>query len=355
MTKRGSGSVYLRGRIWWIRYWDHGRPRAESSGGEDEQKARALLLQRVADVAAGRDLTPDTCTVDDLCQLVLSDYRLRRLKSTKITEWVYNAHVKATLGRYKAAKLTTAILRRHIEERRNQEAAEASINAELSIISRAYHLGMREDPPLVKRIPHIPRLGLDNARQGFVDPEAYERLIEFVPARLKAIFVCAYHVGTRVGELRQVRLDQVDLDAMVIRLEKAQTKGKRARTLPIYGDMERWIRQQIENAPKGCQWLFYGNRGGRIENNLTGWREACIAAGMPDLLFHDLRRSAVRNMKRAGISDKTAMDISGHKTRAIFDRYDIVDEHDVEQAGEKLTQYFETRKAARAAKLRRVK
>jgi integrase len=101
--------------------------------------------------------------------------------------------------------------------------------------------------------------------------------------------------------------------------------------------------------------VFYGPRGAMIEAHLRGWREACSAAGLPGLLFHDLRRSAVRNMKRAGVSDKTAMNISGHKTRAIFDRYDIVDEADVEAAGEKLGQYFSARKASRAAKLRRVK
>jgi integrase len=83
-----------------------------------------------------------------------------------------------------------------------------------------------------------------------------------------------------------------------------------------------------------------------VDNHLNGWAEACERAGLPGLLFHDMRRSAVRNMKRAGIQDVVAMKISGHKTRSVFDRYNIVDESDVVWGGRK------TRKLLRATQSR---
>jgi hypothetical protein len=88
---------------------------------------------------------------------------------------------------------------------------------------------------------------------------------------------------------------------------------------------------------------------------LLGWAEACERVGLPGLYLHDMRRSAIRNLKRAGVQDVVAIKISGHKTRSVFDRYNIVDEGDLGDASERLEKYFSERKAERAAKLKRIK
>jgi integrase len=326
-----------------VRYTADGQQVEESSGSHEKEVAKRLLQQRVGEIAAGKEIRPERATIDDLYALVAADYSMRKLKDQPVMEWRYEAHVKPVWGTMLVSRFTTPHVRRFVEDRRKQGASDATINRELSIVRRAFTLGYREDPPLVRRMPHIPKLQEDNVRSGFIEVGQYERLLAELPARLKALFVCAYHVGTRKGELRKIRWEQVDFEANVIRLQAAQTKAKTARTLPIYGDMEHWLRNQCQQKPAGCPWVF-NHRNKPVGAQLRGWREACERAGLPNLLFHDLRRSAVRNMKRAGVQDRAAMAISGHKTRAIFDRYNIVDEGDLHNAADQMARYLEERK-----------
>jgi integrase len=352
----GTGSIFRHNnstsKTWFIAYTAKDGRRRENSHSEDLEVAKQLLAKRLGEIATGQGLPPAKVTVGTLIDLVTADYDFRKHKSGKITAWRAAKHFE-DLRKIPAMTFGTVDIQRYVAERR-KEASDATINRELSILRRGFVLGKQSDPPLVYRSPYIPQLAEDNVRQGFLEPEQYERLLAELPERLKALFVCAYHVGTRKGELRKIRWEQVDFEAGLIRLEARQTKGKAPRTLPIYGDMERWLRTQQETGISGCSWVFHW-RGQPVGAHLDGWHEACERAGVPGLLFHDLRRAAVRNMKRAGIQDKVAMAISGHKTRSVFDRYNIVDEADLTNAGELLEQYAERRKRERAAKLKRVK
>jgi integrase len=354
IRKRGTGSIYPRGNILWIQYYDHGRLVQESSGFTRYADAENLLKTRIGDVAAGRHVGRDRATIDDLCNLVFQDNRLRDLRDAKHVECRYRANVEPEVGRLLASRFGMTQVRQYIANRQAEGVSNATINRELAIVRRGFKLGAQEDPPLVSRQIMIPVLKEDNIRQGFLEHDQYERLLEELPAPLKALFVCGYHVGARKNELRRIEWEQVDLNAGVIRLSASQTKTEKARTLPIYGDMRRWLEHRRSTCPPNCVFVFHGAHNRPVDNHLNGWAEACERAGVQGLLFHDLRRSAVRNMKRSGIQDKVAMEISGHRTRSVFDRYNIIDEADVRGAGERLEEYAKQRKRERA-RLRRVK
>lgn len=92
-------------------------------------------------------------------------------------------------------------------------------------------------------------------------------------------------------------------------------------------------------------WVFYTDEGQRPHWFYKAWGSPCTRAGVAELIFHDLRRSAVRDTERAGIPRKVAMSISGHKTENIYRRYDIVAHRDLADAAARMDQYFRTIKA----------
>jgi integrase len=136
----------------------------------------------------------------------------------------------------------------------------------------------------------------------------------------------------RRGEILNLRWDQGDWGEDLIRLEKRQTKGKKARIAPLYGELRAWLDMAYSCRDAECPFIVSWQGHGLSEVK-TAWKKACRRAKIPELLVHDLRRTAARNMIRAGILEKQIMLIAGWKTRSMFDRYHIVDERDITKRG----------------------
>jgi integrase len=216
----------------------------------------------------------------------------------------------------------------------------------LGTFTAALKLGYEREPPLVLRIPKIEMLPEQNVREGILEHNSYLKLREVMLSagypRYCFLLVVGYHVGTREGELLSIQWPQVDLRANEIRLKAPTTKTKKPRIPPIYGDMKSWL--EMAHADRdlkhpSCRWVFQKN-GERMVFNWRTWHHLCAMAGVPGLLFHDLRRTALTNMIRAGISEKVAMEITGHRTRKTFERYHIVSDRDIRDVGVKMAKFL---------------
>ena len=246
--------------------------------------------------------------------------------------YIANLKIKSiidpALGDIKAAKLTSTQVKHYIQQRLKKVKA-STVNRELGLLHRAFQLGYQQDPPLVGRVPFFPKLTESEPRKGFLKPEHYRKLLAELPHELKLLFVIAYHVGLRKGALLRIKWDQVDFASSCIWMEgkKANRKPEPV-AVPIYGDM----RTYLEVQPRTCEYLF-ARGSAPIKDFRRSWDLACQAAAVPGLLFHDLRRTAVRNLRRAGVAESVIMKITGHRTRGVIERYNITDQSDTLEAG----------------------
>jgi integrase len=343
--ERGTAKPYLRGKIWWIKYYVNGKPEYESSKSERKADALRLLNQRRSDLDAGKIITGET-SVLQLIDLVIADYRLHKKANRKKIEGYKKNYFGPLLGKLAAKDLDTATIWKFIESLRKKKLADATINRMRSALLRGYKLGMENKPPLVASVPKFPRLEEDNVREGFLEHPEYLALRNELPFHQQVLLVIGYHWGMRSGEILKLRWDQVDWSGNILWLSRRQAKNKKARKAPIYGELRKWLQRAY--AQRDSEFIVSW-RGHSISETKTAWKNAAERAGLKGQLVHDLRRTAIRNMVRAGIPEKLAMEISGHKTRNVFERYNISDERDLHEAGAKMTSYL--RKQPRKSKV----
>jgi integrase len=344
------GSIYRKkgSKFWWIHYYQNGKSFNESSHSDKKTVAKNLLDIREGEIAKGGQpgVIYDRVQFSELIELVLSDYRRNGKKTLDRVTLSANA-LKEGFGEIRAAQITTPAINSFVEEKLKKGYAPATINRALAALKRAFHLGLQATPPLVQIVPHIPMLKESNVRKGFFEREEFLELRKHLPDPVNSIATFAYYTGWRKGEITHLKWDQVDLERGTVRLNPGETKNDDGRVIHINTELRGEM--QFLHMNRQGPYVFH-RKGCPLGEFRKSWATACKNAKVEGRLFHDLRRTGVRNMVRAGIPERVAMEISGHKTRSVFERYNIVSDQDLQDAAKKLDSYSSATVAPEAAK-----
>jgi integrase len=276
-------------------------------------------------------------TFDIMALAYLEDYVLQRYR-TLSTARPRVEHLREFFGGWRAERITADSVRRYQLHRRKQGAEAATINRETSALSRMLQLAIRRG--LLERMPLFPnRLEENPPREGFFEHDEYLKVRAHAPASYQDVLDFAYFSGWRRNEILQLTWNDVDLAGGVIRLTPRRSKTKTGRVLPLSEPLRDVLNRRLRRRRLSDPRVF-GRDGVPVRQWRTALRDACRKAQVPHRLLHDCRRTAARNLIRAGVPERVAMLLTGHKTRAVFDRYNIVSEQELLTAGERLAAYI---------------
>jgi Phage integrase family len=343
--QRGDGRIFPRGRTLWCGFSVDGVEHRESTKTNDPVKAKKYLRARLKEVHA-HELDPTKLfisqrdrrrTIDELLGALKADFTLRRKDSAQNLSNIKRA--KLDFGHFRALQLTSEDVDNYSMGRLAEGSAPASINRVLQLVKQSYRFAELPAP----RIRRLSEKG--NERQGFFLEQEFRRVLANLPDYLCDFCLFDYLVGWRKGEVSS--LDWTQVEGNVIRLKGEYSKNGEPRLIVCAGELldilERRRAARTIETPHEVTFasLVFHRKGQRIGDFRKAWATACRKAGVTRL-FHDFRRTAIRNMIRAGVPEKVAMQISGHKTRAIFDRYNIINEADIRRAMERTQEYLRT-------------
>lgn len=340
---RGDGSLFKRGDVWYMQYRKEGRTIRVSCGRVSKEIAREMLRTATGRLSAGElarktfqiaaKISGDRFAGDPLVSDLVDDlerwYRTDRQKPAfaKNCRHVYDNHLKAVFGDWRASRVTADELRRYREARLAAGAANATVNRELQVLRKAFNLAAKAEPPKVERIPVFTLPTERNARKGYATPEQLVRLRDAASEEglwFRALFDLAISLGWRRSELLGLRVGDVDLADKTIRLHTS--KNGEPRECPISDDLAILLQQLVVGRVPHDP-LFV-----RASDFQFAWQRVRSAAGCPKLLFHDLRRTSARLKRAAGVDTSVIMRMMGWKKVEMFDRYNIVNHQDKREA-----------------------
>lgn len=348
---RGQGRVFRpkvgdrETKVWWLDYGVRGVQHRESSGTRSKREAIAMLRERIGKrtdgTLAGR---PERVTLVELRAGLQRHYLLEGNASWTRAEQAF-VHLEEHFGAdARAIDITRRAVSEYQEARLVAGAARNTVRYETGVLNAAFGVALASD--VLTNAPKFPQLGEGEKRSGFFGSADFAALIVELPADVADLVRFARMTGWRRGEVTGLLWPQVEWGDdqypgthtepepgpnACIRIGEAQTKGGDSRQFPLRDADE--LRELLLSRWRARKGLHVFHRAAKpIGDFRKVWDRACRAAGVPGRLFHDLRRTAARDFRQAGVSEGEIMKLCGWKTRDMFDRYNIIDDKDLSRA-----------------------
>jgi len=343
-----------------MKYYRNGRAIFESSRTKNRTEAKKIMRKKESDIDQGVPVTAKIgkLRVDEALADVITDYELNKYDSIDDAQRRIDLHLLKFFGGRRMATISKADILDYIKwrkaqpivtgtgkDRKSRKPSNGQINRELSILRRAFNLALENGKLLYA--PYIAELEEHNVRKGFFERDQFDAVMAQLPDFLKPVIEFAYITGWRIdSEVLTRDWRNVDFEACEVRLEPGETKNGEGRTFPFTTELYR-VLQTLKD--RHDEWVKAGTlcpavfvrevakgRGGpktprRIKRFEKTWRKACEAAGIKRIP-HDFRRTACRNLVRAGVPQSVAKKLTGHLTDEVFKRYDIVSPGDLSDA-----------------------
>ena len=366
--KTGEWVKWKRTKTWFISYSFRGKTRLESArdvakgiAGTRQDAVRLLKLRREEMGLDKRGLQSfrgpdrDRVTFEDLKRIAEAHTALKPRKAEGSWRASWRA-LSAFFGGMRALDIDHARLTTYVEHRLKMRRARGTVKVELATLRQAFKLAVIDGLAICPLFPTLPESA---PRRGFFEVDAYTALLAQLPEAIQALVTFLRETGWRLSEGLMLEWRQVDFTTQVVRLDPRTTKNDEGRSFPFGAlpELATLLRAQRERTTaieretgQIVRGVFHdGGRPILEERFYRQWWKAVHAAGIyrewkhaetgktcRGPIPHDFRRTAARDLVMAGVPEKVAMEITGHKTRSVFDRYHIVSERDKTQGIELL-------------------
>jgi integrase len=366
---RGCRAIF--GKVFWVRYSVNGRFIRESTECTTKKGAQEFLDKQRGKAANGEVILPKVSRIryEDVAEDLRQHYKTTGERKLKEAESRL-AHLDCFFQGRRVSGIGAADVTRFVSARQADGASNGTINRDLGVLGRMFRVAYKNNK--LMRLPVITKLREADPRAGFFEAEQFKAVRRHLRSDLQVAVTIGYTFGWRMqSEILTLTLAQVDLNACTLRLDPGKSKNGRGRNVYLTPELLAMLREQVDRVEvlslslgRPIPYLFPilekgPHQGNQLLDFRKAWHTACRAAmlegltgealeqkkaemkvnpklGLLGALRHDLRRTAVRNLVRAGVSEKVSMTLTGHKTRSVFDRYDIVSEGDMKEAARKI-------------------